>query len=324
MAKTLSSAISKNTKTALSNLSWQIENISLLLNKYLDFLELENEKISKINDISFVKVISYLPLIKDDTLFNIAVKKVFEINERKGRYKISGKEYEKGFVIGLKNGIENYRHALKKKIYPETRQYVDKIINIQTYIADEHFTLKTSSRLIIGLGSGTVLETSIKLHHIYGVPYIPSSAIKGVLRAYRIWKLANWNEEKFKAVEKRIEENKPENSDEEKIIEIFGNQKQKGKLIILDAYPTNFEGFDIDIMNVHYPDYYSNEREPKPPADWQNPNPIIFLTIPKGTEFNFYFKNTAFYDKNLKQDLKEALEYIGIGAKTSLGYGTLE
>ena len=77
-------------------------------------------------------------------------------------------------------------------------------------------------------------------------------------------------------------------------------------------------------MNPHYPDYYQNEENPQPPADWQNPTPITFLAVPAGTEFNFYFKNISVYNGNLEDELKEAFEYIGIGAKTALGYGILE
>ncbi len=373
MAKTLSSVILKDTKTALSNFSWQIENVSLLLNKYLDFLEFEDKNISKINDISLVKTVSYLPLIKDDKVFSVAIRKTFEINERSKKYKISGKEYKKQFVIDLKNGIEKYRNILKKRVYPQINQYIENINNIQNFISDKYFSLRTSSRLIVGLGVDSVLETSIKLHHIYGVPYIPASAIKGVLRAYKIWELVDWDgfkylvvenliekyqsdkfnqqkekliekiqngnfDKKFKEIDKDLSKEELEAKKQElidfvnsifqekieKIVQIFGNQQQKGNLIILDAYPTKFEGFDVDIMNVHYPNYYQNEKEPQPPADWQNPTPIIFLAIPENTEFNFYFKNTSAYDGNLEEDLKKALEYIGIGAKTSLGYGILE
>ena len=56
---------------------------------------------------------------------------------------------------------------------------------------DSGFPLKTSSRLIVGLGSTHVLETSLTLHHIYGVPYIPGSAFKGVVRAASFWDLSN-------------------------------------------------------------------------------------------------------------------------------------
>jgi len=48
---------------------------------------------------------------------------------------------------------------------------------------------KVDWRLIIGLGSGSVYETSMTLHHIYGIPYIPGSAIKGVLRHFIVSEL---------------------------------------------------------------------------------------------------------------------------------------
>jgi CRISPR-associated protein Cmr6 len=41
-------------------------------------------------------------------------------------------------------------------------------------------------RIVIGLGGAHVLETSMTLHHIYGIPYIPGSAVKGIMRHYFI------------------------------------------------------------------------------------------------------------------------------------------
>jgi len=215
-------------------------------------------------------------------------------------------------------------------------------INKRMRIFSKHYQLITSSRLIVGLGSASVLETSIKLHHIYGVPYIPSSAVKGVLRAYKMWELSDWNVDLLKAFELAIslvyEKCKsPEKEFSEKLLKItiiekreeiikkqnelfnflsiFGSQSQKGSLIVFDAFPENFDGFDIDIMNPHYPNYYQGTE---PPADWQNPKPIQFLAVPAGTKFNFYFINP--YEK-LETDLKNALSILGIGAKTSLEYG---
>ncbi|MCS7214516.1 MAG: type III-B CRISPR module RAMP protein Cmr6, partial [Candidatus Calescibacterium sp.] len=102
------------------------------------------------------------------------------------------------------------------------------------------------------------------------------------------------------------------------LIEIFGTQEQAGKVIFMDAYPSGDIKLKIDIMNVHYPDYYSGN---KPPADWQNPNPIKFLTV-EDTSFTFYLisKDIELLNK-AKILLKEALEEQGIGAKTSIGYG---
>lgn len=222
-------------------------------------------------------------------------------------------------------------------------------------LSDIKIKLGTSSRLIVGLGSTSVLETSIKLHHIYGVPYIPSSAVKGTLRAYKMWVLSDWDTDLLRAFEIAVSKiyekcNDPEKEFTEKlqkideknlkqedkiliekkdeiirkqdqffsVLSIFGSQSIKGSLTIFDAYPDSFKGFDIDVMNPHYPDYYQGNE---PPADWQNPNPIKFLAIPEGTIFNFYFSNPY---KDLETDLKDALQIVGIGAKTALGYGSFK
>mgnify|MGYP001773427370 CR=1 FL=1 len=193
----------------------------------------------------------------------------------------------------------------------------------------EEVKLKTASRLVIGLGSTSVLEVSIKLHHIYGVPYIPSTAIKGILRAYNILRAVGFNLEKYKQLEREIDNlNVEEIEKTEKlkkdIVKLFGNQKFKGKLIVLDAYPTTCPNFEEDIINVHFNNYYQNN---KPPAENMNPNPIKFLTIAKGTEFIFYFLNKSSYKEltnhSIEEDLKQATYYLGLGAKSSLGYGVL-
>jgi len=194
----------------------------------------------------------------------------------------------------------------------------------------EIFSLNTSWRLIIGLGASHPQETSMTLHHIYGLPYIPGSAVKGVTRHWAVVKFSEKNKknnEKFEDSIKRIAgalENGNDLSIEvdginfKNLIDIFGKQDKQGKVIFFDAYPIGNINLKIDVMNPHYPKYYS---EGKPPTDWQNPVPIKFLTI-ENTKFQFYL---AAKDKDLltqsKSLLLEALEYYGIGAKTSLGYG---
>ena len=200
------------------------------------------------------------------------------------------------------------------------------------------FTAHCPWRLIIGLGGTHPQETSMTLHHIYGIPYIPGSAVKGVTKHYAVITLADKNKENFKTKEdddgfanavKRISKAIEEGKDiidlppDDRIIfrnliTIFGTQKQAGKVIFIDAYPVDDIKLKIDIMNPHYPDYYSRNQ---PPADWQNPNPIKFLTVEK-TKFEF---NLLSREKDLLSTasnlLKKALENFGIGAKTSLGYG---
>jgi CRISPR-associated protein Cmr6 len=213
-------------------------------------------------------------------------------------------------------------------------------IQIITQLQKEGYKVRNSClslswRLVIGLGASHPQETSMTLHHIYGIPYISGSAIKGVTRHWAVLKFADNNRkdnEKFEDAIKRIagalESGNDLNIEVDKItfkdlIEIFGTQKQQGKVIFFDAYPVGEIRLKIDIMNPHYPKYYA---EGQPPADWQDPVPIKFLTI-ENTKFSFYLATKAEDDpnKNLlniaKKLLLEALEGYGIGAKTSLGYG---
>lgn len=204
----------------------------------------------------------------------------------------------------------------------------------------ENSTAECAWRLIIGLGAAHPQETSMTLHHIYGIPYIPGSAIKGVTKHYVVIELADKyrkdfktenNKDGFKTALKKISEALDKGEDLElmfdsgikfeELIKIFGNQKQQGKVIFMDAYPVGDINLKIDIMNPHYPGYYSGNN---PPADWQNPNPIKFLTVEK-TKFQFILISK---DENLLGKanylLKRALENFGVGAKTSLGYGLFE
>ncbi|MCX7845568.1 MAG: type III-B CRISPR module RAMP protein Cmr6 [Dictyoglomaceae bacterium] len=196
------------------------------------------------------------------------------------------------------------------------------------------FEATCSWRLIIGLGATHPQETSMTLHHIYGIPYIPGSAIKGMTKHWAVLKFADhMTKEENKDFTEIVEEisktlEKGENFDLtvdgitfSDLIQIFGTQKEVGKVIFMDAYPIGKINLKIDIMNPHYPQYYS---EKEPPTDWQTPIPIKFLTIEK-TKFQFYLLS---YDSKLlscaEKLLKEALREHGLGAKTSLGYGIFE
>lgn len=158
-------------------------------------------------------------------------------------------------------------------------------------------------RLIVGLGSEHVQETNMTLHHIYGIPYIPGSAVKGVLRHW-------WLQEDF-------DNNEDKALEDENFLALFGSQERQGQVLFLDAYPEQVH-FAKDIMNPHYPEYYSGSA---PPTDSQNPKPINFLTVEKTTfRFAFLAKKQELLDK-LKARFEDVLEMKGIGAKTAVGYG---
>ncbi len=170
------------------------------------------------------------------------------------------------------------------------------------------FELVTASRMVVGLGIESVLETNLRLHHTYGIPIIPGSALKGLARS---------------AALRSVDTSNP-------IFQTaFGKQQQVGSVIFFDALPlpqgNNHDRLlklQLDVMNVHFPDYYTGKNFP---TEWQNPNPIFFLTVASGTAFLFSLAVPPNRDQQtlsqVAQWLQQGLTTMGIGAKTSAGYG---
>lgn len=178
----------------------------------------------------------------------------------------------------------------------------------------------TKTRFITGIGQSHPSETSIVLDHNLGIPYVPASSIKGLLRFTHVVSLIEGNK-------LDIEEKKKINDDEiGDISYYYGTQQKCGSAIFLDAYSEKVPDLDIDIMNPHYAKYYQGE---KPPADYLDPTPIKFLTVAIGTTFLFRAlvpkkpdgEDGVSLIMDIKNIYENALTKEGIGAKTSLGYG---
>jgi len=97
---------------------------------------------------------------------------------------------------------------------------------------------------------------------------------------------------------------------------VFGTQAQQGKAIFFDAIPAVPPTLELDVMNPHYPDYYQGDE---PPASWQSPQPVFFLTL--GANSRFLFAVGGEEKAQASRWLLEALQQMGAGAKTSAGYG---
>ena len=185
----------------------------------------------------------------------------------------------------------------------------------------------TRTRLAIGLGGAGVLETAITLHHTYGVPYIPGSALKGLAASYvrqclsdPLW--GQWGPDK-----KGDQVWKP--GEAYKLI--FGDTTSAGYITFFDALyvPGSGHGgtpLHPDIITVHHPDYYQNKD--KPPADWDSPTPVPFLTATG--DYLVALAAPAVADwiapwiEQTFTILAQALDQWGVGAKTSSGYGRME
>ncbi len=187
------------------------------------------------------------------------------------------------------------------------------------------FNTNLAWRMVVGLGGEGVLETDITLHHLYGIPVIPGSALKGLTRAFVSEEYTEYyiSEEPPRA-SKNIKEDHPE------IKRIFGTQTVAGTVCFFDAMPLYGQAqFVVDIMNPHYPDYYNSLKssKPTPPTNDQPPNPITYLTV-TNTTYTFALAPRNPNDGKHKADVKlvkdwllEALQKYGVGGKTSAGYG---
>ncbi len=147
------------------------------------------------------------------------------------------------------------------------------------------------------------------MHRLFGLPIVPGSALKGAARAYA------------KLVEGKTD-------DDDDLIAVFGTTEKAGSVIFFDAIPLKPPKFQLDIMNPHYPNYYDNRggtsQNLAPPADWDSPRPVFFLTV-RETPYLFAIAARSEQGNRLldlaEHWLKGALRELGIGAKTSADYG---
>ncbi|MBE3584338.1 MAG: type III-B CRISPR module RAMP protein Cmr6 [Limnochordaceae bacterium] len=175
--------------------------------------------------------------------------------------------------------------------------------------------VRVAGRAVPGLGVESSLETGLTLHHTYGTPIILGSALKGLAAHYcnQVWGVA---QPEFK-------------KNGSAFTTIFGTTEDSGHIIFADAWvtPDSLAGsLVLDVMTVHHPDYYQ-PAEPLPPSDFDDPNPIAFLSI-RG-KFQLFVKCDV---PGLEGDrwarlamdlLLEALDRWGIGGKTAAGYGRM-
>jgi CRISPR-associated protein Cmr6 len=185
-------------------------------------------------------------------------------------------------------------------------------------------TVKTDSRLVVGLGTSTVYETGMTLHHIYGIPYLPGTALKGICRSYVIKSFFGSKEDKALRNDAfRVIFGAPKDGKMEEI---------SGAIRFHDALPADEPTIRVDIMNPHYGDYYNGNT---PPADFIQPVPVTFLTV-TDSSFQLAVSESRQSDEVLSLGdksgkalelawdfLNDALREQGVGAKTAIGYGRM-
>ncbi|MFQ5569552.1 MAG: type III-B CRISPR module RAMP protein Cmr6 [Rhodothermales bacterium] len=177
--------------------------------------------------------------------------------------------------------------------------------------------LVTDARLIAGLGYKGALEVGLTLHPLYGFPYLPGTAVKGIARAY---------------AEHVI------NAPTDLIRKIFGSPEKDprkakefrvGCVRFFDALPTSFPKLEVDVMTPHFGDYYMDQTGRIAPGDWHSPVPVSFLTVAEGQSFCFSLAARGDEEITDPDDclqraakwLEAGLKELGGGGKTAAGYG---
>lgn len=160
------------------------------------------------------------------------------------------------------------------------------------------------------------LEIGVAWHPYLNLPYIPSTALKGVLRAY-------------------IEESKAAICDLG-IVRLLGSTSEVSGIFVSDALPVGCSKtlIEPDVLTPHYSEARADTEYGISEVQ-ARPIPIVFPTIAPGTKLKFVIAvddmHTTQIDrqkatclaKELPGIVERAFEY-GIGAKTSVGYGAVK
>ncbi len=225
---------------------------------------------------------------------------------------LSAKEYNSGSKSNnLKETVESLASSYKFGNLDAYTAYKNRMESVADGLKDQgyvvkRFMLKAISGLCIGMGRDSAIENGITLERNLGIPIIPSSSIKGVVRSYVT--LYGTDEEKSKI-------NRYFGSDDD-------DNPKSGEIDFLNAYMISGSlPYKIDIINNHFQDYY---LEGEAPNDWFSPNPVYFLRISEGKVFEFTILGKDEKIVNEVQNLIEkAFKEVGIGGKTAVGYGRM-
>lgn len=193
------------------------------------------------------------------------------------------------------------------------------------FLGGEIRGFETDWHFATGLGNPHPVENGFLWHPTLGVPYLPGAAVKGLVRAW----VEQWDETER---DRRVREWFGVDPDTAKK---NGIPEQAGELIFFDALPVGQVWLKQDVMTPHYGKWYEQGGEitdpakqpEKVPADWHDPVPVPFLVVEKA-QFVFAIAPRRKDSQNQVQPALEALgmalEWLGAGAKTAVGYGRMQ
>lgn len=171
---------------------------------------------------------------------------------------------------------------------------------------------------VTGMGNPHPLENGFTWHPTLGVPYLPGSAVKGLVRA--ALELAYQGEDRL-ALLKRW----------------FGTEAKgdvpeaSGCFIFLDALPVAPCALVPEVMTPHMGKWYEKggktpSAQDTQPGDWHSPVPVGYLTA-RDLQLQFAVMPRAGVAadelEQVWQALDYALQWLGAGGKTAQGFGAM-
>lgn len=196
--------------------------------------------------------------------------------------------------------------------------------------------VETTGRLIIGIGNPSPLGNGIGLHYTYGVPYLPGSALKGILNHWMAERVSRRGPDSQEAPWKGV------GYEGARLVSppgrfhgaLFGApeiddsaQASKGLVTFEDALLVATKDcpkpLAIDVLTPHQFEYYSSGGSDGP-TDWYSPQPHPFVSVRPKVRFLLAVSGPVLWAKLALRHLLDALAERGIGAKTAAGYGRLK
>ncbi len=192
------------------------------------------------------------------------------------------------------------------------------------------FHARSVAPFTTGLGNEHPLENGFAFLWPYGLPYLPGSGVKGVLRqAARelagVGTAAQWALESDWTAEA--------------IDALFGSEDSaapaRGALQFWDVIPgIRGDSLMLEVMTAHQSHYYQKGESPHESGQ---PNPINYLTVPPGSAFAFHvvcdlsflrgrapeLAENGRWKALLEQAFAHAFDWLGFGARTAVGYGAM-
>lgn len=206
----------------------------------------------------------------------------------------------------------------------ELKEAAKRRVNLVSGLGGQFGVFATDWHFVSGMGNAHPVENGFTWHPVYGTPYLPGSTVKGLLRAW----MEHWaNAEQDKEQRQQL------------VHDWFGRSAgtggksdagKAGDLIFFDAIPVERPAVSVDIMTPHMGKWYEQGGEKitaeSQPGDWHSPVPVPFLVT---ADARFVFSVAPRTPKaqvdglaeQAMEHLKDALAWLGAGAKTAAGYG---